>query len=335
MDWKDKNVLITGVTGFVGTWLAKDLVERGANVIGFVRDEIPNMPLRTMGVYDKLAAVAKGDIVDYNSIKRVFNEYEIDTCFHLAAQAIVTIARRDPRNTFKVNILGTWNVLDAAFKSFEKGSGPLKRIVIASTDKVYGNVPIPTGGIVEDTPLKVEYPYDASKVCVEKIAKTYFTTYDLPVAITRCCNIYGGGDRNFSRIIPGAIKSIIFNQNPVIRSDGTPVRDFIYVKDAVSAYITLAEKIETDPKVQGRPFNFGNGAGINMENLVEKIIKVSGREHLKPDIRGTKKPDAEIDEQYLSSKRAKQELGWQPQFNLETGLKETIKWYEDYFSKIG
>lgn len=326
MNWKDSNVLITGITGFVGTWLAKDLIERGANVVAFVRDEIPNMPLRTMEIYNKLGAIASGDVISFDSVKRVFNEYEIDTCFHLAAQTIVGVAKSSPTITFNINIRGTWNILEAA-----RTSETLKRLVIASTDKVYGEpIKLP---ITEDHPLLAAYPYDASKACVERLARTFFTTYGLPVAMTRCCNIYGGGDLNFSRIIPGTIKSIILDQNPIIRSDGTPVRDFIHVKDASVAYILLAENMGK-AGVNGEAFNFGSNAPINMLNLAKKIIEVSGRTDLKPDVRGTKKPDAEIDEQYLSSEKAEKVLGWKPKLDLESGLKETIKWYEDYFAKI-
>lgn len=324
-DWKNKRVLITGATGFVGTWLAKDLVEKGADVIAFIRDEVPNSPIRWMGVYDKIFAAAKGDLTNYESLKRVFNEYEIDTCFHLAAQPIVTVANRNPAWTFEVNIKGSWNVFEAA-----RVSETIKRIVIASTDKVYGeSIELP---ITEKHPLLGLYPYDASKVCMERLARTYFTTYGLPVSITRCCNIYGGGDLNFSRIIPGTIKSVIFNQNPVIRSDGTPVRDFIYVEDAANSYVVLAENMGKKD-FDGEAFNFGSNAPINMLNLVKKIIKVSGRTDLKPDVQGTKKPDAEIDEQYLSSEKARKVLDWKPRFKLEDGLKKTIEWYEEYFSK--
>jgi len=326
MDWKNRNVMITGVTGFVGTWLAKDLVEKGANVVGFVRDEIPNMPLRTMGIYDKLLAAPKGDLIDYKSVKRVFNEYEIETCFHLAAQPIVTIANKNPTWTFEVNIKGSWNVFEAA-----RTSEHIKSVIIASTDKVYGEpIKLP---ITEDHPLLAKYPYDASKACMERIAHTFFTTYGLPIGITRCCNIYGGGDLNFSRIINGTIKSILMDQNPVIRSDGTPVRDFIFVKDAANAYLTLAEQIER-PGVKGQAFNFASNSPINMLDLVNKIIEVSGRTHIKADVQGTKKPDAEIDEQYLSGEKAKAVLGWEPKFNLEQGLRETIQWYDNYFKKI-
>ncbi len=326
MNWKGRNVLITGITGFVGTWLAKDLVEKDANVVGFVRDEIPNMPLRTMRIYKKLSAVAKGDLINYKSVKRVFNEYEIDTCFHLAAQPIVTIAKRHPSLTFDVNIRGSWNVFEAA-----RTSEQLKTLIIASTDKVYGEpIKLP---ITEEHPLFAKYPYDASKACMERLARTYFATYGLPVAISRCCNIYGGGDLNFSRIINGTIQAISMGQNPVIRSDGTPVRDFLYVEDAAQAYVTLAEKIEKEG-VKGQAFNFASNAPINMLDLVKKIIEVSGKTNLKPDVQGTRKPEAEIDEQYLSSEKAKRILGWEPKFNLEQGLKETIEWYDEYFKKI-
>jgi len=321
MNWKNRNVMITGITGFVGTWLAKDLVEKGANVIGFVRDEIPNMPLRTMGIYDKITAAPKGDLVDYNSVKRVFSEYEIETCFHLAAQPIVSIANRNPTLTFEINIKGSWNVFEAA-----RTSEKLDSLIIASTDKVYGeSVELP---ISEKHPLLAEYPYDASKACMERLARTYVTTYDVPIAITRCCNIYGGADINFSRIIPGAIKSIIMGEDPVIRSDGTPVRDFIFVKDAVNAYTTLAEQVKKED-VKGEAFNFANNSPINMLDLVKKVIEVSGKTNLKPDVQGTRKPDAEIDEQYLTSEKAKTVLGWEPKYTLEEGLKETIEWYEE------
>jgi len=327
MDWKNSNVLITGATGFVGTWLAKALIDRGANVIAFVRDEMPNAPIRTMEIVPKLHAIAPGDITDYASVKRVFDEYAIDTVFHLAAQAIVTVANASPIGTFDVNIRGTWNVLEAA-----RTYGKVKRIVVASTDKVYGEPKeLP---ITEDHPLLGSYPYDASKVALEAIARTYAVTYGMPVAITRCCNIYGGGDLNFSRIIPGAIKSVLEGTNPVIRSDGTPVRDFIHVDDAVAAYITLAEHIG-QPGINGQAFNFGSTAPINMLDLTKKIIEASGRKQLKPDVQGVRKPDAEIDRQYLSAEKAAAVLGWKPKVKLEDGLKKTITWYEDYFSKIG
>ena len=325
MDWKERNVLITGATGFLGTWLSKDLIEKGANVIALVRDEIPNMPLRTMGIFEKLHAAPIGNITNYNSVMRIINEYEVETCFHLAAQTIVGTAKRNPTNTFRVNIEGSWNIFEAV-----RNSQTVKELIIASTDKVYGEpMEMP---IKETHPLLAEYPYDASKVCVERLARTYFTTYGMPVTITRCCNIYGGGDLNFSRIIPGTVRSIIMNQNPILRSDGTPVRDLIFVKDAANAYVTLAENMHKKG-INGEAFNFGSNAPINMLDLTKEAIKASGKTELKPDVQGEKKPDAEIDEQYLDPTKANKVLGWKPEYDLNRGLKETISWYEDYFKK--
>ena len=323
MDWKGKNVLITGATGFAGSWIAKSLVEKKANVVALIRDHAPDSPLFYMDTYPKLKA-AKGNIIDYNSVNRIFNEYEINACFHLAAQPIVTIANRSPIPTFETNIKGTWNILEVARKT-----ETLERIVIASTDKVYGEpIKLP---ITEDHPLDASYPYDASKACLEILVRTYFKTYELPIGITRCCNIYGGGDLNFSRIIIDTIRSIIFNKNPIIRSDGTPVRDFIYIDDVVNAYLTLAENLGRKD-VKGEAFNFGSNSPISMIDLVNKIIKVSGK-NLKPEIIGKKKPHAEIDEQYLSSEKALRLLKWKPKVPLDIGLKRTIKWYEGFFAK--
>jgi CDP-glucose 4,6-dehydratase len=313
--------MVTGATGFLGSWLCKELVDRGAFVVAFVRDDIPLGPLKTMCVYDKLGAIAEGDITKYDNVKRVFDEYEIDTCFHLAAQTQVTIANTSPLGTLDTNVRGTWNILEAA-----RCSPKLKRLVIASTDKVYGEpVKLP---ITEDHPLLASYPYDASKACVEVLARMYFKTYGVPLALTRCCNIYGGGDMNFLRIIPDSVRSVLQGKNPVIRSDGSPVRDFIYVKDAVSAYMLLAESIGK-PGVNGEAFNFGSNAPINMLDLVKKIIEASGNKKVKPDVQGKSKPNAEIDRQYLSPAKAEKALGWKPKYKLEQGLKETLQWYKD------
>ncbi len=322
MKWEEKNVLVTGASGFVGSWLIKSLVEKKANVIALIRDHIPDSPLMYMDVYLELRAAVNGDIINYDVVHRIFNEYEIDTCFHLAAQTIVGVANRSPLPTFETNIKGTWNILDAALRS-----KTLERIVIASTDKVYGEpVKLP---ITEDHPLSAIYPYDASKACVEILARTYFETYGLPIGITRCCNIYGG-DLNFSRIIPDTIRSIVFNKNPIIRSDGTPVRDFIYIADAVSGYLMLAEKLN-EKKVTGNAFNFGSNSPIKILDLVNKIIAISGKK-LKPQILGKGKPKAEISIQYLSSEKAKKLLGWKAKIPLERGLRETFKWYTKFFA---
>ena len=324
MNWKTKNVLVTGATGFVGSWLVKSLVEKKANVVALVRDHVPDSPLIYMGTYPELKAVVDGDIIDYSTVNRVFNEYDIDICFHLAAQTIVGSANRSPLPTFETNIKGTWNILEVALKS-----ETLERIVIASTDKAYGEpIKLP---ITEDHPLSATYPYDASKACVEILARTYFKTYGLPIAITRCCNIYGGGDLNFSRIIPDTIRSIIFNKNPIIRSDGTPVRDFIYITDAINAYLTLTENLDKK-NVKGEVFNFGSNSPIKILDLVDKMIKISGKD-LKPVIKGKGKLKGEISVQYLSIEKAKKILKWKPKIPLEIGLKKTIKWYENFFAK--
>jgi CDP-glucose 4,6-dehydratase len=322
VDWKEKNVLITGATGFVGSWLAQNLIDKGSNVIALVRDDLPKSALNFMGVYPKLKAVVNGDISDFGLVKRVFNEYEINCCFHLAAQTIVGVANESPMPTFETNIKGSWNMLEAA-----RMSKTLERIVIASTDKVYGEpMKVP---ITEDHPLLASYPYDVSKACVDMLSHMYFSTYGLPIGITRCSNIYGGGDLNFSRIVPGTVKSVIFNESPIIRSDGTPIRDYIYVLDAVNAYIVLAENLDKNG-VKGNAFNFGAAVPIRVLDLVNKIIQISGK-NLKPTILGQGKMKAEIDAQYLSSKKSESLLGWKPRISIEEGLKKTIEWYNNFF----
>ncbi|MFB0544824.1 MAG: GDP-mannose 4,6-dehydratase [Asgard group archaeon] len=321
MNWNGKNILITGSTGFVGSWLSKALVERKANVIVLVKTDAKDSLLKYMGTYPKLKAVVRGDIIDYNSMKSIFDKYEIDTCFHLAAQAIVGTANQSPTQTFETNIKGTWNMLEVARVC------KVERLIVASTDKVYGEpIKLP---ITEEHPLLASYPYDASKACADILSRTYFKTYGLPVGVTRCCNIYGGGDLNFSRIVPDTVRSIVLNKNPTIRSDGTPVRDFIYITDAISGYLTLAENLDRE-KIKGEAFNFGSNSPIKIIDLVNLMIKISGKD-LKPEILGKGKPKAEIGTQYLSIEKARNLLNWRPKFSLEEGFEETIKWYEEYF----
>lgn len=323
MDWKGRNVLITGAAGFVGSWISKSLLEDGANVVAFLKEDASDILLRYSGVYPKLKAVIKGDITNFDLIKKTFVDFDIDTCFHLAAQAIVGIANESPIPTFETNIKGTWNILEAA-RTIES----VKRVVVASSDKAYGEpIKVP---ITEEHPLLASYPYDASKACADILSRVYSKTYGLPVGVTRCCNIYGGGDLNFSRIIPDSIRSIILNKNPVIRSDGTPVRDFIFVMDAVSGYLTLAENLERD-EIKGEAFNFGSNSHITVLDLVNKIIEISGK-NLKPEIIGKSKPKAEIDVQYLSSEKAEKLLSWKPEVILDEGLKEAILWYSNFFA---
>jgi CDP-glucose 4,6-dehydratase len=322
--WKDRNVFVTGCTGLLGSWLTKALVERGANVIGLIRDLVPKSNLNWSGFNDKITIV-RGEIEDYFLLERVINEYEIDTVFHLAAQTIVTIANRNPISTFDTNIGGTWNVLEACRRA------PLvKRIVVASSDKAYGDQEkLPYD---EDTPLEGRHPYDVSKSCADLVCRAYYETYNLPVCVTRCGNFYGGGDLNFNRIVPGTIRSVSNNAPPVIRSDGTLVRDYFYIEDAVEAYLLLAEKMEENKEIHGEAFNFSNELQITVLELVEKILEVMGS-NLKPEI--LNEATNEIKHQYLSAKKAKEILGWHSIYTLEEGLRRTIEWYREFFAGEG
>ncbi|MHA1366627.1 MAG: GDP-mannose 4,6-dehydratase, partial [Candidatus Heimdallarchaeota archaeon] len=274
--WQDRNVLITGCTGFLGGHLTKLLVNQDTNVVGLVRDRVPRADLFREGLYNKITVV-NGCIEDYQLLERTINEYEIETIFHLGAQTIVRIANRNPISTFKSNIEGTWNVLEAS-----RRNSTVKSIVIASSDKAYGTAKkIPYN---ETACLKGEHPYDVSKSCADLLAKSYFKTYNLPVCITRCGNFYGPGDLNFNRIVPGTIRSVIRNKNPIIRSDGSFIRDYFYIKNGASAYVHLAEKME-DTKIHGEAFNFSNEQPLSVIEITQLILQVMGREDLKPEIR--------------------------------------------------
>lgn len=316
--WKNRNVFVTGCTGLLGSWLTKTLVERGANVTGLVRDLVPKSNLNWSGFNDKINIV-RGEIEDYFLLERTINEYEVDTVFHLAAQTIVTIANRNPLSTFESNIKGTWNILEACRRS------PLvKRIVVASSDKAYGDQEkLPYD---EDTSLEGRHPYDVSKSCSDLLCRAYFETYKLPVCVTRCGNFYGGGDLNFNRIVPGTIRSILNNGRPIVRSDGTLIRDYFYIEDAVEAYLLLAEKME-GLNIQGEAFNFSNEIQITVSELVNKVIKLMGSD-LRPKI--LNKATNEIKHQYLSAKKAREMLGWKPKYTLEEGLARTIGWYRKF-----
>ena len=321
--WKDRNVFVTGCTGMLGSWLTKALVERGANVVGLIRDLVPKSNLNWSGFNDKITIV-RGEIEDYFLLERAINEYEIDTVFHLAAQTIVTIANRNPISTFETNIKGTWNVLEACRRA------PLvKRIVVASSDKAYGDQEkLPYD---ETTPLEGRHPYDVSKSCADLLCRAYFETYKLPVCVTRCGNFYGGGDLNFNRIVPGTIRSVSNNEPPVIRSDGTLIRDYFYIEDAVEAYLLLAEKMESE-EIHGEAFNFSNELQITVLEMVEKILEVMGS-NLKPVI--LDEATHEIKHQYLSAKKANEMLGWESGYVLEEGLARTIGWYGEFFLRGG
>jgi len=319
--WKNRNVFVTGCTGLLGSWLTKELVNKEANVIGLIRDWVPKSNLIYANIYKEITS-ARGEIEDYFLLERVLNEYEIDTVFHLAAQTIVGTANRNPISTFEANIKGTWNILEASRRA------PLvKRIVVASSDKAYGDQEkLPYD---ENTPLEGKYPYDVSKSCADLLCRAYYETYKLPVCVTRCGNFYGGGDLNFNRIVPGTIRSVLNNESPVIRSDGTLVRDYFYIEDAVEAYLLLAEKME-NKEIQGEAFNFSDELQITVLEVVEKILKVMGS-NLKPEI--LNEATNEIKHQYLSAKKAREILGWKPGYTLEEGLRRTIKWYREFLAE--
>ena len=315
-DWTGRKVLVTGSTGFLGGWLTSALADRGAEIVCLLRDEVPG----TLFGRWKLAsrcAVVRGSVEDQPLVERAINEYAVEAVFHLAAQAIVGVANRNPVSTFEANIRGTWSLLEAC-----RRSPSVKRVVVASSDKAYGiaeKLPY-----TEDTPLAGRFPYDVSKSCADLIAQSYAATYGLPVSVTRCGNLYGGGDLNFNRIIPESIRALLNGQPPPIRSDGSPVREYLYVEDAVSGYLALAEQMDR-AEVVGRAFNIGTDKPQTVLEVVEALIKVSGKKGVKPRIHNTAKH--EIPEQSLDSTAAKKILGWKPAFTLEQGLKKTWDWY--------
>ena len=319
--WKNRNVFVTGCTGLLGSWLTKALVEKGASVTGLIRDLVPKSNLNWSGFNNEINIV-RGETEDYFLLERTINEYEVDTVFHLAAQTIVTIANRNPISTFESNIKGTWNILEVCRRA------PLvKKIIVASSDKAYGDQEkLPYD---ENTSLEGRHPYDVSKSCADLLCRAYFESYKLPVCVTRCGNFYGGGDLNFNRIVPGTIRSVLNKEAPVIRSDGTLVRDYFYIEDAVEAYLLLAEKMG-ELGVQGEAFNFSNEIQVTVLELVEKILKIM-KSSLKPKVLG--EATNEIKHQYLSAKKARKILNWRPRYTLEEGLQRTIKWYEDFFSE--
>lgn len=320
--WQDRPTLVTGATGLLGGWLVPRLVAAGANVICLVRDWVPQSQLLRPSTYDHIIAV-RGDICDQALLERILGEYEIDTVFHLAAQAIVTIANRNPISTFESNIKGTWSLLEAS-----RRSPAVKQIVLASSDKAYGDHD--TLPYSETTPLQGRHPYDVSKSCADLIAQTYAQTYKLPICITRCGNFYGGGDLNWNRIIPGTIRSVLRGERPVIRSDGAFIRDYFYVEDGAAAYMLLAEAMVEQTDLHGEAFNFSNEIQVTVLELVRQILAIM-ESPLKPDIRNL--ADNEIKHQYLSAEKARKILGWTPLFNIESGLQKTISWYREYFNE--
>lgn len=318
--WTDKPVFVTGATGLVGGWLVKRLVEAGAEVVCLVRDWVPQCELVRSKLIEQVKVV-RGDVRDQADLQRILGEYEISVVFHLAAQTTVGVANRSPVSTFESNILGTWALLEAC-----RLSPLVKQIITASSDKAYGDQQVQP--YTEEMPLQGQHPYDVSKSCSDLIAQAYAKTFELPVAITRCGNFFGGGDLNWNRLVPGTIRSITRGQAPIIRSDGQFVRDYFYVEDGAEAYMTLAEALAQKPELRGRAFNFSNELQVTVLDLVKQIQQLM-ESNLEPVI--CNEASSEIRFQSLCATAAKRELDWQPRFSLEQGLARTIAWYREYF----
>lgn len=315
--WNNRTAFVTGATGFVGAHVTRQLVEQGAHVVCLQRDAVKSNSLDLFDLRRRVTVV-QGSIEDFALMERIIVEYEIEAVFHLAAQAIVGAANRSPLSTFEANIRGTYFLMEAC-----RRSDTVRRVVVASSDKAYGSHDnLPYG---EDYPLLGLFPYDASKACTDILARSFAHTYKTPVAVSRFANIYGPGDMNLSRIIPGTILSVLRGEEPIIRSDGTPVREFVYVDDVARGYLLLAEKIED---VIGEAFNFGAGDPVQMLDLVNRLIKAAGKEgEIRPRVMLERKIEREIDAQYLSASKAESRLGWRAEIGLDEGLRRTIEWY--------
>jgi CDP-glucose 4,6-dehydratase len=322
--WNNRNSFVTGATGFVGAHVARMLVEEGARVVCLQRDAVRANPLDLFDLRRRVTVV-NGSVEDFALMERIVNEYEIEAVFHLAAQAIVGAANRSPLSTFEANIRGTYSLLEAC-----RRNEMVRRIVVASSDKAYGSHDrLPYR---EDDPLLGLFPYDASKACADIIARSFAHTYKTPVAVSRFANIYGPGDVNLSRIIPGTVVSALRDEAPIIRSDGTPIREFVYVDDVARGYLLLAEKID---EAAGEAFNFGAGEPVQMLALVNQIIGLAGKTgRLTPDILLDRKIEREIDAQYLSADKAAALLGWRAEIGLDAGLSQTIEWYRQNLARL-
>jgi CDP-glucose 4,6-dehydratase len=318
--WRDRPTFVTGASGLVGSWLVKRLLGAEADVVCLVRDWVPRSELLGSSLFEKVTTV-RGDLRDQKLLERVLGEYEVDTVLHLAAQTIVPIANRNPVSTFESNVAGTWSLLEAC-----RRSPAVKQIVVASSDKSYGDQErLPYD---ETMSLAGRHPYDVSKSSADLIAQSYAATYGLPVAITRCGNFYGGGDLNWSRIVPGTIRSALRGKRPIIRSDGEFVRDYFYVEDGAAAYAFLAEHLAADRELIGEAFNFSNEEPISVLDITNKLLQLMASD-LRPDIKN--EATNEIRCQYLSAAKAREKLGWRPMFQLDEGLRLTIDWYRSFF----
>ena len=319
-----RSAFVTGAYGLLGTSLVRALVHDGVEVTVLRRDATPRSALVLEGLEAQVNVVT-GDLVGAGVVERALGEYEVDSVFHLAAQTIVGTANRSPASTWDTNLRGTWTVLEACRLH------PVARVVVAASDKAYGqHAELPYR---EDFALQPRYPYDVSKAATDLIARSYWHTYELPVATTRFANLYGGGDTNRSRLVPEAIDAALAGRRPVIRSDGTPERDFLYVDDAVTAYLQIAAALGGDG-ARGEAFNAGGGEPHAVREVVERICAIAGTD-VEPDIRGTGTPAGEIDRQYVDTTKLRELTGWQPEVGLDEGLRRTVAWYREYPTALG
>ena len=318
-----RSVLVTGAYGLLGGWLTRALVDGGARVAVIRRDEQARSALRITGL-EASVDVVHGDICAEGLVERALAEYEVDTVFHLAAQTIVPTANRSPLSTFETNIRGTWTLLEACRRH------GTERVVVASSDKAYG--PHDALPYREELALQPVYPYDVSKAATDLIARCYWHTWDLPVAVARLANIYGGGDVNRSRLVPEAIGATLAGRAPVVRSDGSPERDFLYVEDAVAAYVAIADALGRG-EGRGEAFNAGGGRPHRVLDIVRLICRLAGTD-IEPDVRGAGTPAGEIDRQWVDTTKLRELTGWKPVVELEEGLRRTIEWYREHPSVL-
>lgn len=328
--WRNSRIFVTGATGLLGSHLTRILVNQGAEVIALVRDSVPRSIFYSQEPgwdLSKKVTIVRGEVENFQLIERTLNEYEVDTVFHLAAQTLVGMANRSPLATFKANIEGTWNVLESCRIHSKK----VRRVLIASSDKAYGD--LHGDAYNESFPLQGEHPYDVSKSCADLLSRSYYVSYGLPVAITRCGNFFGPGDLNFSRIIPGTVRDILEGRAPVIRSDGTFIRDYIFAEDGAHAYLSLAEAMTEVSDGQGariahagEAFNFSYGLRLSVKDVVNRVAQVMGCSEVQPVIRN--EASNEIPVQCLDSTKAKKVLGWKPLYGFDEGLKLTVDWYK-------
>ncbi|MDO9091247.1 MAG: NAD-dependent epimerase/dehydratase family protein [Rubrivivax sp.] len=321
--WHGRPTLVTGATGLLGSWLVPALHQRGADVTVLVRDALPRSLLVADGWLDKVNVV-RGSLTDESLLRRVLAEYGVQTVFHLGAQTLVGVAKTDPLGTLEANVRGTWLLLEAARQA------GVPQVIVASSDKAYGDSEhLPYR---EDHPLRGRFPYDCSKSCADLISTMYAQTYGLGVAIARCGNLFGGGDLNFSRLIPGVIMATLRGQPFQIRSDGLFVRDFLYVEDAAQAYVELAQALGRDSSLRGQAFNFGLELRPTMLALTQQVLQIMGRTDLQPQVLNV--ASAEIREQTLDAGKARQVLGWSPRHGMDEGLRRTVDWYTRHFETL-